>query len=403
MKLVVTWILALLLASALATLMLYDNGIVSMAWGEWIIETSLSFFVAAVLVFFISAYVLIRLLFILWNLPRFWRNHRQVRRISKAQDAMTEGMIALEYGEWHKAEKALIRSARQSETGLVNYLSAAKMAQNQGADKRRDRYLQQARDAYPEEYMLIGLVEARLLLEKAPWEALALLQALHEQEPKHQTVLQEYAQVLTQLHQWGELESLMPEIKRSKAYVREELWSLQRRLWAGKLSVTKDIDELDALWHQLSSKEQLEPEILSEYIEQRIGFSEEVGLEKLIEKALSKQWDNRLVYQYGRITLGPAFDRLKKAEKWLKSQPDNAILLLTLGRLACCSQMWAMGKSYLKQSLKIEPQIETFHALARCYEAEGQESQAALVYKEAIEQLQEKNQVLTYKEDGAEI
>ncbi|CAN8140658.1 hypothetical protein THIOSC13_240002 [uncultured Thiomicrorhabdus sp.] len=73
----------------------------------------------------------------------------------------------------------------------------------------------------------------------------------------------------------------------------------------------------------------------------------------------------------------------------MKKQPENPILLLTLGRLACRSQMWAMGKSYLKQSLKIQPQLETFHALARCFEAEGQESEAALVYKQAIEQLQD--------------
>lgn len=388
MKLIVTWTLALLATTALATLMLYDNGVVSMAWGDWIIETSLSFFIGGFVVLFVVIYFAVNLLVKLWKLPKYWKNRNQLRRYSMAQNAMTEGMIALEYGEWHKAERALIRGAKQSETGLVNFLSAAKMAQNQGAYERRDKYLQQARDAYPQEYMLIGLVEARLLLEKAPWEALALLQALHEQEPKHQTVLAEYSKVLAQLKQWGELEKLIPKIKRVKALVREELWSLQRSLWAGKLSQTKNVDELDGFWHQLNSKEQQEPVILAEYVEQRIGFGEEAGVSQLIEKALKRQWDDRLCHQYGRLTLGPAFDLLKTAEKWIKKQPENPVLLLTLGRLACRSQMWAMGKSYLKQSLQLEPQLETFHALARCFEAEGQESEAALVYKQAIEQLQ---------------
>jgi len=389
MKLIVTWTLALLLTTALATLMLYDNGMVSMAWGDWIIETSLSFFIGGFVVTFFAVYLFVNLLIKLWRLPKYWKNRSQLRRYSKAQNSMTEGMIALEYGEWHKAERALVRGAKHSETGLINYLSAAKMAQNQSAYERRDKYLQQARDAFPEEYMLIGLVEARLLLENTPWEALALLQALHEQEPKHETVLAEYCKVLAQLQQWSELELLMPKIKSTKALVREELWSLQRSMWAGKLSQTKNVDELDQLWHQLGSKEQQEPVILAEYIEQRIGFGEEANIAALIEKTLKRQWDDRLCHQFGRLSLGPAFDLLKTAEKWLKKQPDNPILLLTLGRLACRSQMWAMGKSYLKQSLKIQPQLETFHALARCFEAEGQESEAALVYKQAIEQLQD--------------
>ncbi|HHS99710.1 MAG TPA: heme biosynthesis protein HemY, partial [Thiomicrospira sp.] len=108
---------------------------------------------------------------------------------------------------------------------------------------------------------------------------------------------------------------------------------------------------------------------------------------------IKKQWNDRLVYQYGRISLGPAFERLKIAEKWRTADPardNNPVLLLTLGRLACKSQLWAMGQSYLKQSLKIQAEVETFHALAQCYEAEGKENQAALTYKEAILQLENK-------------
>ncbi|MEA1988002.1 MAG: heme biosynthesis protein HemY, partial [Pseudomonadota bacterium] len=102
-------------------------------------------------------------------------------------------------------------------------------------------------------------------------------------------------------------------------------------------------------------------------------------------------WNDRLVYQYGRLTLGPAFERLKVAEKWRTTQGDeNPVLLLTLGRLACKSQLWALGQGYLKQSLKLRTEVETFHALAQCYEAEGKENQAALTYKEAILQLENK-------------
>jgi len=392
MRLIVVLAILFLLATSLATLLLNDNGQVSMVWQDYVIETSVSFLFATVLIAFIAAYGAIRLIINIWNLPLFWRRHRKMRQYSKAETAMAKGMIALEYGDWHKAEKQLIKSAKNSEAGLVHYLSAAKMAHNQQAYDRRDLYLDQARDLYPDEYITIGLVEARLLSEHKPEMALVILQALHEQQPKNPTILAEYSAALRKLGYWQTLADILPELKKSRALGMVEYSELELSYWAGKLASASNEDELNNLWTSLTKKQQLDPVLLAEYVEQRIGWGQEVALQGLLERAIKRQWNDRLVYQYGRITLGPAFERLKIAEKW-RTQiegDENPVLLLTLGRLACRSQLWGMGQSYLKQSLALKPQIETFHALAQCYEAEGKDNQAALTYKEAILQLENK-------------
>ncbi|GAB6071484.1 heme biosynthesis protein HemY [Thiomicrorhabdus hydrogeniphila] len=392
MRLIVVLAILFLLATSLATLLLNDNGQVSMVWQDYVIETSVSFLFATVLIAFILAYGVIRLIINIWNLPLFWRRHRKMRQYSKAETAMAKGMIALEYGDWHKAEKQLIKSAKNSEAGLVHYLSAAKMAHNQQAYDRRDLYLDQARDLYPDEYITIGLVEARLLSEHKPEMALVILQALHEQQPKNPTILAEYATALRKLGYWQTLADILPDLKKSRALGVVEYSELEQSYWAGKLASASNEDELNNLWASLTKKQQFDPTLLSEYVEQRIGWGQEVALQSLLERAIKRQWNDRLVYQYGRLTLGPAFERLKIAEKWrthIKGD-ENPILLLTLGRLACSSQLWGMGQSYLKQSLALNPQIETFHALAQCYEAEGKDNQAALTYKEAILQLENK-------------
>lgn len=388
MRQIIIWALVFLVSTSLATLTLYDNGQVSMVWGDWVVETSLSFLLAVMITLFIVAYVTIRLLLNVWNMPTFWRRSRRLRQYSKAETAMAKGMVALEYGDWHKAEKELIKSAKNSEAGLVHYLSAAKMAHNQKAYDRRDRYIAQARETYADEFVTIGLVEARLLSESAPQEALLILEALHEQDPKNITVLAEYAFGLRQLKYWDQLGELLPEIKKKRALDKLELANLEETLLAGKLATAKDESVLAALWDQLSSKQKLIPSVLVEYVEQKMGWGQEEGLVSLIEKALKKQWHDRLVYQYGRLTTGDALGCLQIAEKWLKGREENPVLLLTLGRLACRSQLWGRSQSYLKSSLKIQPEIETFHALAQCYEAEGQENQAALIYKEAILKLE---------------
>lgn len=389
MRLIVIWAVVFFIASALATLMLYDNGRVSMVWGDWVLETSLSFMLAFVLAIIATGYFVVQLVMFLWHLPQIVARRRQMKRYSSAQNSMHEGLLALEYGDWQKAEKLLIKSAKYSESGLVHYLSAAKMAHNQGIVERRDYYLREAREAYPEEYIVIGLVEARLLQEKSPTDSVALLKALFEEDPKNAAVVRELAYGYRLTEQWDALEALLPAIKKSKAIVREDLWTLERELMAGKLTLCLTYDELQTYWQSLAKKYQLEADILAEYVEQSISFGEESGLKELLEKSVGKLWNDRLVYQYGRLSLGPAFERLKMAEKWLLGREDNPVLLLTLGRLACQSQMWVMAQNHLKKSLQLCPQLETFHALASCYEAEGKTSQAALIYKEAIERLED--------------
>ncbi|NPA71347.1 MAG: heme biosynthesis protein HemY [Gammaproteobacteria bacterium] len=390
MRFILIWVFIFLVGTALTTGMLLDNGLVSMVWHDWVIETSLSFLLAAIFIFFLGGYALVRLVINLWHFPKAWRNKRRLKRYGRAENAMAKGMIALEYGDWHTAEKELIKSAKQSESGLVHYLSAAKMAHNQQAYDRRDQYLEDARSRYPDEYVTIGLVEARLRRETQPEIAKAILEALYEQHPKQTVILSELAEILRQLGDWTELERLLPALKKTRALAKPILSELEERLLAGKLSAAPNEEALMAIWNGLSRKQQLIPALLTEYVEQKISWNNEIGLGALIEKSLKKQWHDRLVYQYGRLTLGPAFERLKVAEKWLKGQESNPVLLLTLGRLACHSQLWGQGQRYLKDSLKLQAEVETFHALAQCYESEGKETQAALTYKEAILQLEDK-------------
>lgn len=384
------WGLALFLATIITSLALLDNGQVSMVWQDWVIETSITFALAAFMVVFAVGYLVLRLLFNLLGFPNFWRQRRLMKQYGKAEASMAQGMLALEYGDWKTAERQLLRSAKTSQAGLVHYLNAAKMAHNQSATERRDQYLAEARRRFPDEYVTIGLVESRLLSDKQPEVSQAILAELHLQNPSHRLLLKEYAMICEQQADWVEVEVLLPKLKKLSALTKAEFQALEIRLVVGKIINAPSLDALELLWKSLASNVQAAPEVLAEYIEKRLGWGHENGIAQLIEKSIKRQWQDRLVYQYGRIMFGPAFERLKKAEAWLKLQPENPVLLLTLGRLACMSQLWGQGQHFLKQSLKLRPELETFHALAKCYEAEGEDGRAALTYKEAILQLEKK-------------
>ena len=63
-------------------------------------------------------------------------------------------MIALAEADWKNAEKLLSSGAAESDTPLMNFLAAAKAAQAQKADARRDNYLRQAHLAEPDAEIL---------------------------------------------------------------------------------------------------------------------------------------------------------------------------------------------------------------------------------------------------------
>ena len=387
MKKLIGWGLLLIFAVSLTSLALLNLGEVTLKWDVWEINTSVSFVLAALIVLLIVFYALIRVWLWLKGLPAAWRKRRQVKRYRQAQMSLSKGLIAQEESDWAQAEKQLIKSAKLSENGLVHYLTAAKMADMQQASGRRDKYLAQARELYPEDALTIGLVEARLIKEQDAGTAAVILSELHRLQPNHRAVLSEYVALLRRQKQAETLMNLMPAIKKHAGLNRDELDGLETEVIAMRLAKSANHTDLESQWQGLSTKQKLNPLVMAEYVQFSLQVKQFNGLAEWLEKAIKTQWDERLVYLYGQIQFGPAFDRLKKAQAWLKDHPDDPVLLLSLGRLACQSQLWGQAHGYLRESLRLRPELETFHVLAQCYEAEGQDSQAALVYKQAMLQL----------------
>lgn len=394
MKRLVVWSLVFLFGAALTTLALLDLGVVNVRWDVWEIQTSVSFVGVLLFLSFLGFYLLLRFWFWLVSIPSLLSRRREIKRYQRAQQSLSLGLMAQEQADWAQAEKQLIKTAKLSKNGVMHYLTAARMAHLQQASARRDQYLKQARQQYPEQTLMIGLVEAKLLEDQDPQTARIILQELHQLNPSHQAVLSEYVKVLRQLKEAQTLADLRPQIKKYAGLNRNDWKLLDAEILAMRLAQAADYAELNHLWQSLSNQEKLSSLVMAEYVQASMAFNKLNGLSDWIEKSIHQQWDEGLVYLYGRLQFGPAYDRLKKAQSWLTgAHKNNPTLLLTLGRLACQGQLWGQAHSYLRESLRLQPELETFHALAQCYEAEGEDSQAALVYKQAMLQLdQDKDQ-----------
>ncbi|MEX0951325.1 MAG: heme biosynthesis HemY N-terminal domain-containing protein, partial [Gammaproteobacteria bacterium] len=115
----------------------------------WRVETSLSFFIVALLVTLFLFYTGVRLLLGTLRFPGRVLHWQSGRKRLRAERYLRNGLLALIEGDWKRAERLLQRGAPSSRAPLINYLAAARAAQEQGALERRDNFLRLAHQQAP--------------------------------------------------------------------------------------------------------------------------------------------------------------------------------------------------------------------------------------------------------------
>ncbi len=377
--------LLLVVTSVIALQLRGSSGYILLQLGEWSIETSLSFALLTMLLLFSLLLLLIRLLSGFIHAPRNLRLWRRAQRTRRARRELTTGMISLAEGNWKKAEKLLGRSATYSESPLMHYLGAANAAQHQFADERRDHYFRLAREEVPGADFVIQLTQAeQQLAHQQVDEALTTLEQLGKQKPNHPKLLYLQAQALARQQQWGKLLKLVPLLRKQKAIGEEELSQLEKQ---GQLQLLTHSEEgedgstLEQQWRLFSRKDRHHPDLIHRYASLLDQQGKATLGEELLRKEIQRQWSDKLVALYGRLSTESVDDQLHTAEKWLKQHPESAALHLALGRLYLRKEVWGQAEHHLEESLQIDPSSEGYRQMAKLKRDSG-DTGAALDYIE---------------------
>jgi len=355
MKTLILGLIALAAAVVAALAVQDDSGYILVGYGRWTVEGSLAFFLLTNVMLFVISYFVIRFISRLINAPKQVGEWREKRGAKRSRTALTLGLVELSEGNWKKAERDLIKYARRSETPLLNYLAAARSAQQQGAHERRDHYLQLAHESMPKADMAVALTQAELQIDHEQFEqALATLCHLREIAPKHGHVLKLLKELYLRLDDWQELNKLLPDLKKRKVIDVEELEALELIVHRQQLSLAagdEDSRQLQVIWNGLSGTTRAKEEMVMIYVNHLINRGENRQVEKLLRSTLNRQWSDDLVELYGRVDADDSAHQLNMAEGWLKSRADNATLLLTLGRLCLRNKLWGEARSYQEVSI----------------------------------------------------
>lgn len=127
--------------------------------------------------------------------------------------------------------------------------------------------------------------------------------------------------------------------------------------------------ELRKFWKKRSKNFVDDIDVVTEYLNVLEHVGAVVEAVSVVEGSLERQWSDVLVRRYALLSLpldsSNAAKQLQRAEFWLVTRPQDAVLLLTLGRLSLRNQLWGKARDYFERSLKLAPDAEVFAELAR--------------------------------------
>ena len=379
--------LIILAGAAAGVLIKQDSGYILLAAGSYSVEMSLTLFLLMLCLIFAALYLLIRLWVHTYRLPGRVRQWYQQRKTHRAQTAMTRGLLEMSEGRWQTAEKRLLQHAPNRETALLTYLGAARAAQQQGAQDRRDSYIRLAHAEMPSANIAVSLTQAELQMADQQLEqALATLQHLHKVAPKHTYVLRLLRNLYEQLGDWEQMLTLLPALRRRKVEPAADLDQLEQKARRAILKqAVHTTDQLTTVWAKQPRVWQHNTTLLGDYIHYLQAQDNHAEAEKILYATYQHGWNTELLALYGTLDSAEPGKHLKQLETYLPTHNTDTNLLLALGRMSLRAQLWGKARDYLETCVnQPEAPLDAYRELGRLLEHMGEPDTALQYYRQAL-------------------
>lgn len=343
---------AAVLGGLVGTLMLRDPGYVMLAYGGRVMETSFWFAAAMLIVLYAILRVLMLVLVRLFqgrSLLDAWQAKRSDR---DAQRQTVRGLLLLAEGQWTEAQRLLTGAAQRAATPLVNYLHAAEAAHKLGDAAGRDELLARAEQTTAGSAAAVLLTRAELQMAEGQWQnCRATLLELREQSPRHPLMLDMLRRCHEHLHDWPAVIELLPDLRKAGSTDIDSITALERSAWVHRLGRDDHIE----VWRLVPKGFRRDPELVAARAKRILADGEPGTAERMVRKSLDRDWHGQLIDLYGQIPSPNLARQLAAAERWLQDHPDDAALMLALGRIAMMHGAWSKAREYMEASLGLEP------------------------------------------------
>lgn len=390
MRFLLISLVVLVLAVISGHYLLADTGFVIVGFHGQVLRTSAVFFAVLIALATVALYFLLHLGVRLWRSPRNLRGWLQRRRRQRAQEALSEGLLALSSGEWPRAEKVLVRAAKHSERPLLHYLGAARAAQALQADDRRERYLQLAQaEGKPAEQAVL-MTRAEAASQAGHWETLrTALNQLRAIDGDHGPTLRLQLAYHRARQEWAEVLALCKRLRKHREIPRAHMEQCEAEALGHLLNSTREAavtgPALAGVWNRLTRDQRRNPVLMGWYARARAAAGQPDAALKVVRQALAKSWRGDLMKLYGEIHASEGIEQLRRAEAWLPQHPGDADLLLTVAQLCVRNGLWGKARSYLEELVEKAPTPLAHRLLAETLEQLGERDAALRCHRRGLQ------------------
>ena len=315
--------------------------------------------------FMIGAFIVVRLLGVLFGLPFRMLQMRRYKRLMRLRKEFEQGVALYLQGQWGQARKRLLRGAREPSLAHTANLLAARCAAEDHHFEAARASLQAAREADARDDFCAPLIQSEILLRSGhAQQAAEHLAKLKNQRPDNRRVADLLIQACAEMNDWKVLRDALPRLRKLYANQPDKLRAAEIPVATELLQrAAERMDEaiLERQWRATGAT--IKPVLLTDYAKMLVDIGAHGTAERLLRKEIESKWDVDCMVYYGGIEGGDVDMRLKHAESWLKSRPQDPALLLCLGKLYCQAELWDQARHYLKASFSLEPKVETFQEL----------------------------------------
>ena len=381
----VFWILGLFaLAVALALALRFNAGYALFVWPPYRVELSLNLLALLLAAGFAAGYLLLRFVLGAIGLPAQVRAYREHSRRERARMSMLDAVRAFFEGRYGRAEQAAARVLESPESAALGAVVAARAAHEMRHYDARDAYLARAERIAPDAVAMRVVAAADMLLDQRRFQdALAALKALPH---KHTTALRLELKAQQQAGNWAETLPLIDQLERRDVFDTVQAGQLRRYAHSGNLK-RKALDQraLEECWRKIPAAQQRDPKVAAAAAQCCLALGATARAIQIIEQALATEWDSELAAIYAECSGGNTLSQIERAEHWLTTNPRDAVLLLTLGRLCARQALWGKAQNYLEASISVEPTYTAYLAAAQLHDHLGNTDAARRHYRESLD------------------
>jgi len=380
------WLLALFaLAVGVSLALGYNEGYVLVVLPPWRLELSLNLFVVLIVGGFLLGHALLRLVSHTLRLPRAVRDFRERKRREKAGRALREAVQQLFEGRYGHALKNAALSHDAGEAPALSALVAARAAHFLRDGRREAEWLQRAAEHDTEAHAARLMTEAELHVDARRFDAaLAAIEALQASGGRHIAALRLALRVHRGLGRWDDVLKVARQLEKHRALTPEGAAPLKQRAHLENLRGREgDARALVAYWEAVPAEERRVSRLAAAAARALISAGEGARAQRIIEQQVDVEWDTELAGLYAECRGGDTLGRIARAEKWLEKHPEDARLLLALGRLCREQQLWGKAQSYFEASLAIQSSQDAHVELATLFAQLGRSEESNQAYRSA--------------------